>query len=94
MSIEKSIQNNSDAGSEGTSYEDALRAAHRYRLSHWIIQTLIADDHNPYSRVHDDRFIWQVFDLEEQNALPDGVTAEDLIQLYESNYAQQRRNIH
>lgn len=92
MSIEKRIQGNSDSGLDGYQTE-FLRTVHNYRLGHWIIQSMIGEERR-HPLAEDDEIWWNLHDLELQNGLPDNLNADDLYQLYRSNYAQPRRNIH
>lgn len=50
------------------------------RLMHHLVQTVIQESFD------DDHVWWTLNGLEEENALPDGVTAHDCYQLFLRNY--------
>lgn len=57
----------------------------RARLSHYIIQSIIAETDLRGTSLADEVY-WQLNDLEEQNGLPEGVDAHTLYRLWETNY--------
>jgi hypothetical protein len=68
------------------SYEP-LRDVH-HRLAHEIIQQVIGEC--PYvGATRDDEVWWNLHELEDRNALPDGYEADDLYNIYRTNYGGQ-----
>lgn len=65
--------------------EDVLRDVHRNRIAHEIVQQVIGEC--PYiGTARDDEVWWNLHELQEQNALPDGHDADNLYNLFRSNY--------
>lgn len=59
--------------------------ARRTRIMHHMVQQVIGDiDYTGTNR--DDEVWWQLHTIQEENGLPDGVTADHLYNLYVSNY--------
>lgn len=78
---EKRVLGNADASLEGRPQEVSRR-----RLAHKIIQTIMREDASPYSMQQDDVVFWGLHELEEQNGLPEDMSAHDCYQIYRSIY--------
>lgn len=65
--------------------DEVLRAVHRRRMLHEIVQSVIGEiDYTGTAR--EDSVWWTLHDLHDANGLPEGITADDCFNLFWTNY--------